>query len=180
MKCVEEAVKNLAIDIKLQLHRSGVPDADRLGVLVSGKPVDLPLHQLTLTFEAIHNLNLVGAAGKSAEEPLLPGVGLFEVACIGKCEQGERRVAEPAKTVVPVARAANKLGQRGRDSSDNTTRRTKRQSLESNETAFDGLAIGTTMFESAAPVAPELLGRPESLLRTDLARVCFKRPTISQ
>jgi len=69
------------------------------------------LHEAPLTGDAVHDLGLLGATGDGAQQPLAPGGGLLVVAGIHEGEQGERRVAEPAESVVPVADPADPLRQ---------------------------------------------------------------------
>ena len=55
--------------------------------------------------------------------------------------QRERRVAQPAVAVVPVAHAADRLGQRGGRRGDDAAGRRVRQRLERDQAALDQLAV---------------------------------------
>ena len=119
----------------------GVADAHGARIFVAGEPVDLPLDELTLAFEAVHDLDLVGTAGEGAQEPVLPGDGFVEIAGVGQGEQGEGGVAQPAIAVVPVAHAADGFRQRSGDGGDDAAGGAKGQGLEGDEGALHGVAV---------------------------------------
>ena len=107
-----ERVHDLAVDVELHLTVRGVADAHGLRVLISRQPRDMPLAQETLPAQAVHDLNLVGAAGSGAQQPVPPFFGLLVIAGVHQREKGERGVAEPAVAIVPVANSADELGER--------------------------------------------------------------------
>src|SRR5271157_4887170 len=69
---VVERVENLAIDVELGLVCRTVADAYRPRALIARQPGDLPLAQPALTAQPVHDLDLVGAAGDGAKQPVAP------------------------------------------------------------------------------------------------------------
>ena len=111
---VIQRVHHLAVDIELELTAGGVADPDRRRVLVSGQPVELQLGQSPFAGDAVHDLQPARIAGGGAEQPVPPRDRFLLVACGEECEQAEGCIAQPAVAVVPVANAADRLGQRCR------------------------------------------------------------------
>lgn len=62
-----ERVEHLAVNVELQLRERGVPDPHRSRVLVSGQPVDRPLVEATIAFDAVHRLQLARISRNGAE-----------------------------------------------------------------------------------------------------------------
>ena len=79
---------------------------------VAGQVVELALGQLARAVDGVHDLQVVGVAGDRAQQPVAPQPRLLGVAGASRASSGERGVAQPAVAVVPVALAAEVLGQR--------------------------------------------------------------------
>src|SRR5262249_48915176 len=60
-----EGIGNLTVDIELELARRGVADSHGARSSMTGKPWDLPLVEVPLTREAIHDLHLLRTASHS-------------------------------------------------------------------------------------------------------------------
>ena len=95
-----------------------------------------------------------GSPAAARNSHLPPGARLFEVAGVDEGEQRERRVAEPAEAVVPVALAADLLRQRGRCCRDDPARRRVRQRLQDDERVVDLLAPPPFVGAPVGPVVP--------------------------
>src|SRR3984893_9821945 len=67
-------VHDLAKDIELKLAMSGVADANRRRILVAGQPWRGPFRQPPLAGDAVHDLQLTGAAGHRAQQPFAPSL----------------------------------------------------------------------------------------------------------
>ena len=63
--------------------------------------------------DGVHDLEVVGVAGDGAQQPVPPEPRLVDVPGVDQRLDGQGRVAQPAVAVVPVALAAEVLGQRG-------------------------------------------------------------------
>ncbi len=92
-----------------------------------------------------------GAAGGGAQQPVAPGARLVVVAGVHQRQQRERGVAQPAVAVVPVARAADLLGQRRRRRRDDAAGRRVGQRLEGDQRAHDRVAPTRRSTCSAPP-----------------------------
>src|SRR5271168_2542774 len=69
---VIERVENFAIDVELGLVCRTIADAYRARAFIARQPRRLPLAQPALAAEPIHDLDLVGAAGDRAKQPVAP------------------------------------------------------------------------------------------------------------
>ena len=118
-----EGVDYLAVHVELELLGGRVTDAYWLRVLVAGQPLEHALVEPPLAAESVHDLDVRRIAGHGAEEPIAPAVRLVLVAGSEHREQRQRRVAQPAEAIVPVAGAADPLGQRRRRCGDEPARR---------------------------------------------------------
>src|SRR6266700_5305577 len=107
-----QRVHDLAENVDLQLSRGSVADPDRLRALVARKPGHLPFGKPFLAGKPVHDLNLRGTSRRRSQQPIAPGARFVVVSGIHESEQRERRVAQQADAVVPVARSANLLRQR--------------------------------------------------------------------
>ena len=88
----------------------------------------------------------------------------------------ERRVADPGEAVVPVALAADLLGQpRGRRRDQRAGRRVRHQ-LQRHRRAFDHLPPPSRVAGPADPAAPEVAGLLEQLQRSRRAATDARRP----
>ena len=114
-----QRVHQFAEHVELELEGGRVADAHGTRALVSGQPVQLQLGQSPLPAEAVHDLELRRRAGYGAQEPVAPGARLILVPGGHERVERERRVAQPAIAVVPIALAAQFLrkrsGRRRRD-----------------------------------------------------------------
>ena len=70
---------------------------------ITGQPLDLGFAQHALATEPVHDLQLRRAARRGAQEPVAPRRCLVEIAGVHQRQQRQRRVAEPAEAIVPVA-----------------------------------------------------------------------------
>src|SRR5580698_4102369 len=167
VESMEEGVEQFAVDVELDLRGCRVADANGARIFVSGEPVEFPLDELTLAFESVHDLDLVGTAGDGAEQPVLPGDSFFVVAGGGHGEKGEGSVAQPAVAVVPVAHAADGFRQRCGDGGDETAGGTKGHGLEGDKRALDLVGVLALVLEARGPVGPEVLGVAQGVFGAD-------------
>ena len=105
-------VHDLAEHVELQLGVRRIADAHRRGFLVAGQPVGVPFGEPPLAADAVHDLQLIRAAGDRAQQPFAPSLRFFVIAGMHGAEQRQRGVAQPAIAVIPIALAAEPLRQR--------------------------------------------------------------------
>ena len=106
---------------------------------VARQPRHLPFGQAALAGDAVHDLHLLRTAGDRAQQPVAPSLRFVVVAGIHQREQRERGVAQPAEAVVPVADAAELLGQRRGRRRDDAAGRRVGERLERDQRAHDGV-----------------------------------------
>ena len=107
-----EGDHHLTEHVHLPLVDRGVADPYRTRVLVAGQVVEGPLGQPAGAVDGVHHLQVLGVAGHRAQQPVAPQRGLLGVAGRDQRLERQRGVAQPAVAVVPVALAAEVLGQR--------------------------------------------------------------------
>ena len=105
---------HLAHHVGLLLLDGGVADPHGRRPLVAGQVVEGVLGQVPRAVDGVHDLEVVGVAGHGPQQPVSPEPGLVGVARVDQRLDRQRGVAQPAVAVVPVALAAEVLGQRRR------------------------------------------------------------------
>ena len=115
----------------------------------------------------VHDLHVGRVARDRAQEPLAPGLGLVPVAGVQHREQRQGRVAEPAVAVVPVADAADLLGQRGRRRGDDAAGGRVGERLEDEQRLVDLLVVVAVVPALPRPVEPVVLGLGQRPLGVD-------------
>ena len=104
---------HLTEHIQLQMFRGGVADAHRAGVLVAAEVVEGVLLEGGVGGDAVDDLGATAVELALLEEPVDVAVGAVDVAEAVEDVDGEGGVAEPGEAVVPVAGAADGLGEAG-------------------------------------------------------------------
>ena len=112
---LEHGVGHFPENIDLELLRSRIPDAHGRRVLITSEPGDDQFRQPALSADAVHDLHLMRAAGDGANEPVSPCPGFVVVPEMHERQERKGGVAQPAKPVIPVPRAAQALRKGGRD-----------------------------------------------------------------
>ena len=172
---LQHRVHDLAEDVELQLPGGAVSDPDRRRLLVSGQPVDDLLRQPSLAAHAIHDLDLVRAAGDGADQPIPPGLRLLVISEMHQGHQREGGVPQPAIAVIPVPHATEALGKRCRGRGDDAAGRRVGQSLQRDQRPFDRLGPGTDLRTAIAPLPPECFGARQRIEAVDRWRRVFER-----
>lgn len=165
-----EAVHHLAVDVELELVDRAVADAHRPGGLVAVEPAEFELGQAALAGHAVHDLEVLGAAGDRAQQPRAPVARLLDVARADQRVERHRGVAQPAEAVVPVAHAAEIFRQRRGGGGDDAAGGGVGQRLQRDQRADHGLAVRALVGALGHPLVPHGLGLGELLLGRDLAR----------
>ena len=139
-----ERVEQLAVDVELPLTPRSVADPDGRGIAPAPQVGELTLGQVVLAPDAVHDLERVGLTGTATRRR---GHERHELAHLVRARpdvqslEREARVADPAVAVIPVALAADRLGQRGRRRGDDGSRRPVGQPLQDAGTEPHQLAM---------------------------------------
>src|SRR5262249_58815544 len=88
-----ERIHQLAVNVELELTVSIVTDAYRARPFVPRQPRQLPFGEPALAANAVHDLNLLRAAGRRAQQPLAPRLRLVVITGVHQREQRARRIA---------------------------------------------------------------------------------------
>jgi hypothetical protein len=171
-----QAVEHLAVHVELELPGGLVADAHRRRPLVAGEPVELGLGQPPAPGQRVHDLQVGGVAGDRAQQPVAPRAGLAGVPGARERLQREGGVPEPAVAVVPVAGAADLLGQRRRRGRRDAARRRVGEPLEHEQRPPDGVRVLALVGAAGDPAAPEVLRVVEGVLGVDRRRRAGIRP----
>ena len=136
----QDRVEHGAEDVVLALVEGAVADPHRARAGVAGEVVARRLGQVAAPVDAVHDLQRAVVVGLEVGDELHELVGLpVEVEPVQRLQR-ERRVAHPGVAVVPVALAARRLGQRGRQRRDGRAGRHVGQALDRQRRALDRLA----------------------------------------
>ncbi len=120
-------------------------------LLVAREPVEHALLEAPLAREPVHDLDVRRVARDRPQEPLAPRDRLLAVAGPEHRDQRQRRVAQPAVAVVPVAHAADPLRERGRRRCDDPAGRRIRQRLQHEQRLVDLLVVVAAVGAAGRP-----------------------------
>ncbi len=125
-----EGVEDRAPDVVLSLLVGVVPDPHRSRAVVAGQVIERRLRQVALAADPVHDLQpaLLGLRDLGDEEEEVVRLPV-EPERVERPEH-EGGVADPRVAVVPVARAARRLGQRRRRGCDQRAGRRVREPLQ--------------------------------------------------
>ena len=144
---------HLAEHVALALADGGVADPHRPRAGVPGEVVEGVLGQAPGAVDGVHDLEVVGVAGHRPQQPVLPELGLVGEARGQQRLEGERGVAQPAVAVVPVALAAEVLGQRGGRRGDDAAGLLVGQQPQGEQRAADDVGVRHRQAGAGQPVA---------------------------
>ncbi len=153
-----DRVDQLAVDVELALVGRAVADPHRRRVAIARQVRELLLGQLRAPVDPVHDLQRaarpVAPLAHAVVEPGHERRGLLGEAEPQQAVERERGVADPRVAVVPVALAAELLGQRAGRRGDDRAGRGERQQLERQRRAVDHLAPAAAIARVREPVAP--------------------------
>ncbi len=161
-------VGDLAVDVELQLFGRRVADAHRPRIGVAAQPRRLELRHAALAAQTVQNLDLARVAGDRPQQPAAPGERLFLETRVQQRDEDEGRVAQPAVAIVPVAHAAERLGQRGRGGGQHRAGACVGERLEGEQRAHHAVAPRPVVRARSRPLTPERVGAPQR--RNDVRR----------
>ena len=140
--------EQLSVDVELALAPGVVADPHRGGLAPARQVGQLPLGQVPLAADAEHDLQVAGlldGAGRGGGHVVEELVGLVGAGRHPQRLDGERGVSDPRVAVVPVAGAADDLGQRGGRRGADRASRLKRQRLEHPSAVVDEISPRTVV-----------------------------------
>ena len=154
-----DAVHGLAVDVELELARGSVPDPDR-----RRPPVALPvgehlLGQVAGAVDAVHDVERAVGAGllvHPVPQPAPEGGRLVLEPHAEQGVDGERGIPDPGEAVVPVALAADLLGQTGGRCRHESAARCVRHQLERDRRALQLLPPPSGVRRLCEPALPEV------------------------
>ena len=162
----QDRVEHGAEDVVLALVEGAVADAHRPRAGVAGEVVPRRLGQVAPAVDPVHDLQRAVLGRLDVGDELHELVGLpVEVEQVQRLQR-ERRVAHPGVAVVPVALAARRLGQRGRERRHGRAGRHVGQALDRERRALDRVAEAVVGDACARPAT-----RARSALVAAIARL---------
>ena len=170
-----QRVEQLAVRVELELRRRRVPDSHRCRPLVAREPVELAFVEAALAGDPVHDLDVGRVAGHGAEQPLAPRRRLVVIAGTQHRDERERRVAEPAVAVVPIADPSDQLRQRRRRRRDHPPGWGVGERLQDEERLVHLLVVVALVPATGRPGMPVVLGLVEGLLRVGALRALLVR-----
>ncbi len=166
-QCQVQRVHHLAVHVELELADGGVAEPYGPGALVAGQPAGHRLGHHAFPRDAVHRLEVARVAGDGPQQPLAPGGRLLAEAAAQQGGERHAGVAQPAEPVVPVALAADPLGQGRRRGGDDAAGRRVREGLEGEQRAQDGFAPLAPVVAVGRPVLPAAEGGEQGLVGFD-------------
>ena len=177
-----QRVEQLAVDVELGLAPGAVADADRGRVAPAAQVGQLALGEVVLAADPVHDLQraLAGASAGRAGHERDEVLGLVRAGADVQRLERQAGVADPGVAVVPVALAADRLGQRGGRGGDDRAGRTVGEALEHARAETHELAVRALVdVVLGLPGAPRLDGvldpRRDLVRRERLGRRPFRR-----
>ena len=158
---------NLPVDVELELLACGVADPHRPRLGEAREPAELELVEAPLPCDPVHDLEVGRVARDRAQEPVAPGLGLVPVAGVQHGQQRQRRVAEPAVAVVPVAHPADVLGEGGGRRRHDPARGSVGEGLQDEQGLVDLIVVVAVVPALPRPVEPVALGVGQRVLGVD-------------
>ena len=151
-----DRIHQLAGDIELELLPGGIADPDRARAAIPLEVLENHLGELVPPVDAVHDLQRLALGQLSAAglEPVHERRRLLLEADAKQRVEGERGVANPGVAVVPVAPAADGLGQRGRRRRDDGAGGGVGEQLEHQRAALDHLPPAPLVGAVADPPSP--------------------------
>ena len=131
-----------------------VADAHRLRAAVAVEMRQLALRHSRFAEDVVQHLQARLGETRGVEEPVDERGAFALEAAVVQGGDGERRVAQPAVSIVPVADAAHRLGERCGGGGDDRAGWRVRQQLQHQHAAHDEVAIRPVVFELRRPFAP--------------------------
>ena len=163
-----DAVDRLAVDVELELVRRAVADADGTGPAVALPVLEDLLGQVAGAVDPVHDLQrglpVRAPVLYAVTQPAGEGGRLLPEAQAEQGVHGEGRVPDPGVAVVPVAFAADLLGQPGRRCGHQAAGRGVGHELEGDGGAVNRLAPAAEVGGLRHPGLPEAHGLVEELL----------------
>ena len=177
-------VDQLAVDVELKLVRGAVPDPDGRGSLVALQVLEHLLLELGAAVDPVHDLEravpLRPDLAEALAQPLHERRGLVGEAQPQERVEREGGVADPGVAVVPVATAAELLGQARGGRGHDPARGPEGEQLERERRAVHHLApapLVAGLGEPLAPVLERAVERvPRLVLRVGPRHVVLRHP----
>ena len=135
-----ERVDGFAVHVELELPRRRVADPHGPAALVAGQMRQLELRQVAFAQRTVEDLEVRRVAADGAQQPVAPRARLVEETGPEQRVEREGGVAQPAVAVIPVAAAAELLGQAGGRRGHDAAARAVGQRLEREQGAPERVA----------------------------------------
>ena len=146
-------LQQVAVDVELGLRGGVVADPDRARAAVAVE-LQRALGRALAAVQAVEDLQARVGQLRCVQQPPEERVGLARAAQVQQGVEREGRVAHPAEAVVPVALAADLLGQRGGRRRRDRPGRGVEEQLERQRAADHGVAPRTVVGALRGPAPP--------------------------
>ena len=149
----QSGLQQVAVDVELGLRRGVVADPDRARAAVAVQ-LERALWRALAAVEAVEDLQARVGQLRRVQQPPEERLGLARAAQLQERLEREGRVAHPAEAVVPVALAADLLGQRRRGRCRDRPGGSVEEQLERQGAADHGVAPRALVGALRRPAAP--------------------------
>ncbi len=149
-----QQIDDLAIDIKLKLFPGRVACPDGTRVFIAIEPLELELDQPPRAQDVVHDLQFRRMAGHGTQQPIAKFLRLLLITAVEQRIKRERGIADPTKSIIPVADAAELFGKRRGWCGDDAAGRRECKGFERDERSLHRIAPGTVVFAPRRPLLP--------------------------
>ena len=158
---VPDGVEHLAVRVELELFGRGVADPHRCGSSVALEVVERVLLEIGAAVDAVHDLQRARCASLACSSTRSRSHARNATASSPNPSRSsawtrERRVAKPGVAVVPVALAADLLGQTGRRGRDRRAGRGVREQLQRDRGSIHHVAPAASIRRAVEPALATL------------------------
>src|SRR5919109_2864987 len=163
-------VDDFTDDVQLQLIVGRISHPNRTRIFVPWQPRQFDLRQTPFSHHSINRAYLRRLTRSGTEDPVAPRLRFLGVTARRQSVEHKRRVAQPTKTIVPIAHAAELLGKRRGHRSHDPASRSIGESLECNQRADNVFPPFASIGAALGPVSPPIDCAAEFLYRISLHR----------
>src|SRR5438477_2812597 len=157
MKCIlGGGVDDFPINVHLKLVTRRVADANRSRVPVTGTRTECALVGRVITINRVQNQQFRLGYTRSMQDPVQEPPGLLPVAQLQQRPDRQRRVAQPAKSVIPIQIGAETLWQGGGRRGDDGSGGRKAHQLECEGAPNNLIPVSAVVVRLSCPPLPPL------------------------
>src|SRR5260221_2220659 len=168
-------IEHFSENIQLFLLLCSVSDAYRARTAIAVEVRQLPLLQVALSSNTVHNLEVFAACVIEASQPVRERVGLLRISKHAQRIQGESGIAQPGVAIIPVTYSPELFRQRSSRRGYNCPRWCIGQHFQDQRAALHPFGIGAMIGALCRPHTPADQRMSQRGLEFSLARDALRK-----